>query len=294
MSCFLSIIAGSFESKCKDMKRILCPTDFSPAANNAAEYAAKLAQKTNAELALIHVLSLPLVYDDVTTIGVLKLYEEKIKEEKNQLQTLCAALKEEFKINCSCEDDVYTIGGALENKTAGHQSTDLVVMGTNGADTLYQFYYGSTSYRTTKNLDCPVLIIPMDYAYKDISQVVFASGYRPGDELLLQQLKQFLADFSPQLCVLHVSEKDTLVSNEIYHTFCNLTEEFLGYNHHLEFKRIVNEDESQAIEKFMLGSDADLLSVCAEHHGFLYRLFHKNLIKKLTAIADFPILIFHK
>lgn len=276
------------------MKKILCPTDFSPAANNAAEYAAQLSKKTGAELTLIHVLSLPVIYDDYTTVGALKAYEEKIAAEKKELQDYCDALNKEYKIQCRCDHEFYSVEAAMREKTEDTQQSDLVVMGTNGADTLYQFYFGSKSYRTAKSLHCPILIVPEDYKYRDIQYIIFASGYRQGDEFLLQQLKQFLSDFNPRLGILHVSERDTLVSQEVYHSFCNFVDDFLAYSQKIEFSRIINEDEAQSIVTFMNNTNADLLSLCMEQHSFLYRLFHKNLIKKLTSYADYPILIFHK
>jgi hypothetical protein len=42
----------------KDMKKILCPTDFSETAHNAIAYAAKLAKATNCELTLLNVQSM--------------------------------------------------------------------------------------------------------------------------------------------------------------------------------------------------------------------------------------------
>jgi len=41
------------------MKRILVPTDFSPAAENATAYAAQLARQIEASLVLLHVYQLP-------------------------------------------------------------------------------------------------------------------------------------------------------------------------------------------------------------------------------------------
>lgn len=49
------------------MKDILCPTDFSPAAQNAIAYAAKLAQVVEGNVTLFHVQSV----FDVTPASVL-------------------------------------------------------------------------------------------------------------------------------------------------------------------------------------------------------------------------------
>ena len=52
------------------MNTIIVPTDFSPAADNAAEYAAKLAQRLNASVLLLHVYQLPVPMTDYPVLMV--------------------------------------------------------------------------------------------------------------------------------------------------------------------------------------------------------------------------------
>ena len=47
------------------MKTILVATDFSPAALNAANYAADMALAINADILLLHVYQIPVVYLEV-------------------------------------------------------------------------------------------------------------------------------------------------------------------------------------------------------------------------------------
>ena len=276
------------------IKKILCPTDFSKASNNAVEYAVKMAIKTNAEITLTHVLSLSEIYDNFTTFGMLNDYAVKRNEAEEKLKDYSNQVLAEFHIPCD-----YSIGSVYNEsfpneKTTDAKPYDLIISGTNGADNMNQFYFGSNSYRISKNADIPTLIVPVDCTFRDLNQLVFASGYLKGDTLMIEQLKNFMHDFNPSLTVLHVSEKDTAVSQEVYHSFRHLAEETFDFNQKINFQRIVDKDEAAAIEKFMHESTADVLAVCMEEHSFLYRLFHKSLIKKLASYADFPVLVFHK
>ena len=73
-----------------------------------------------------------------------------------------------------------------------------------------------------------------------------------------------------------------------------MTGETLKYDKEINFNRVISENEADSIETFMTKTEADLLAVYFEEHGFLYRMFHESLIKKLTSYANFPVLILHK
>ncbi len=277
--------------------KILCPTDFSSAATNGIEYAAKLAQKMNATLTLLNVQ--PLYINEGVNLfagGELESMQEAKVSEKI-LDDICLDIKKTF--NLSCSHEVIPTLSSFE-KIVDDESWkfNLIVIGTNGADNLYQFYFGTHSFRLAKKTKCPVLIVPENSSYEDISNVVFASGYIKGDELLLQQLKQFIAQLTTaadlKLQVLHISENDTPVSREVYHSFCNLTEEVLGNDQVTAFERIVNKKAVEGIENYMNKIQFGILAVCMEEHGFLYRIFNENLVNKLTAFPNYPVLVFHK
>ena len=76
------------------MKKILCPTDFSDAANDAVAYAAKLCHATGAALTLLHVQSL----FDVTAVFQQK--EKMLMLAKEELEAQSRQVAKTFKISC--------------------------------------------------------------------------------------------------------------------------------------------------------------------------------------------------
>jgi len=273
--------------------KILCPTDFSSAATNGIEYAAKLAQKMNATLMLLNVQRLYLAEGVNLFAGGEPESVTEAKVADKMLEDVSRDINKSFKVSCSHE--IIPTMSFYEKAIADEAGKyNLTVIGTNGADGAYEFYFGSNSFRVARNTLSPVLIVPEECEFKEITNVVFASDYNTGDELLLQQLKEFTIAFAPQLHVLHISNKNTEVSKEVYRSFCNLTEEALDYDRKIEFKRIVAEDAADAIDDYMHQTNADILATYFQPHGILYRMFHQNLIKKITSNADFPMLIFHK
>ncbi len=276
------------------VKKILCPTDFSAAANNAVEYAACLAKKTGAKLTLMHVDPVPFLLLEDMNNSVMIAYEKSREENLNQIKDQCLEVNKTFGITCDYNLDSINLEQAVALKTENGKLCYLIVIGTNGIDNLSQFYFGTNSYLVANKVECPTLIVPEGCEYKEIANVVFASDYNAEDELFLQQLKDFMENYNPHLYVLHISRKDSPVSEEIYHSFCNLTNEALEYNEQIEFKRTVNEDVEDGINNFIHGTQVDLLAMSINHHGFLYRLFHRDIIRNITSVSNLPVLLFHK
>src|ERR1035437_6060072 len=209
--------------------RILCPTDFSSAATNGIEYAAKLSQKMNASLVLLNVQRL-YYHEGITMFAggeFESVHEAKISSK--MLDDICNDINKMFKVSCSHQ--VISTMGRYANAIADEANEyNLTVIGTNGVDNTYEFYFGSHSFHVAKNTYSPTLIVPLKCSYKEINNVVFASDYNKGEDLLLQQLKEFTGTFKPKLHVLHISKKDSEVGKEIFHSFRNLTEEALNYD----------------------------------------------------------------
>lgn len=274
--------------------KILCPTDFSSTSTNAIEYAAKYAKQTGASLTLLHVQPVYVSEGVNYFSGGDRVSMTEFKDAADQLGDICANVTSVFNVPCSFEN-VTTVSEGVE-KTISDESGnyDLTIIGTNGADKMSQFYFGSHSYRIAKKEAGPVMIVPEGCEFNGILNLAFASDCHIGDSILLEQLKKFTDAFNPQVRAVYVSEKDTALSREVYEAFCTLTAETLNYEGNITFERIIHENKAEAIENFVNKTHADLLALYMEKHSFIYNLFHESIVKKLTSYASFPILVFHK
>ena len=64
------------------MKTIIVPTDYSPAATNAVNYAADMALAIKADLLLVHIYQLPVAVADVPLALISVEDMQKVEEEK--------------------------------------------------------------------------------------------------------------------------------------------------------------------------------------------------------------------
>lgn len=276
------------------IKKIICPTDFSDAANNAAEYAAKLAQVLNAEVLLVNVERiLPVAAVVSLGSGIDSNARENALLASRKLKEMSDEMNKTFKISTNYEVDITAKSLATALSSLGKKNT-MIVMGTNGADNLSQFYFGTNTYNLIKKAECPVLLVPENYSYGTYKNILYAFPYEEKGRQALNQFYEFFKNFNTQITFLHVSKKDSEISQDVFRAVKEEVEQYFDGKHRLEFKRSFSDDISDAIDSFIQEYPADLLVMAARHRNVIESIFKKrSLLAKLSVIASYPILVFH-
>ncbi|MHB8868538.1 MAG: universal stress protein [Thermoleophilia bacterium] len=139
-------------------RRILVPSDGSEHALRAVRVAAGLAERFEAEVVLLTVVSVPQALVMVAGIGD-SVVEEYV--ETTGREALATALEVFAARRLGVEVKV-EIGAAAEEivRQAHETGADLVVMGKRGLGEIRGLLLGSVSDRVTHGLSVPVLLIP--------------------------------------------------------------------------------------------------------------------------------------
>jgi nucleotide-binding universal stress UspA family protein len=139
-------------------RRILVPSDGSEHALRAVRTAADLAERFDAEVVLLTVVSVPQALVMLAGIGD-DVVEEYI--EKTGREALASAL-EEFAAHRVGVEVKVEVGAAAEQivRQAHETGADLVVMGKRGLGEIRGLLLGSVSDRVTHGLSVPVLLVP--------------------------------------------------------------------------------------------------------------------------------------
>jgi nucleotide-binding universal stress UspA family protein len=272
------------------MKKILCPTDFSETAYAAIAYAAKLAKATGCTLTLLHVKSV-FDYSFAEITDTKHVASVQVAE---RLETLSREVSEIFKISCDAEV-VSKIGklSSVINDVA--KDYDLIVMGSNGAEDLYQFFSGSNTYNAIVKSNTPLLLIPEGYTYSEINTMVYAYDYLRERNLPLTRLVPFLKAANCRLTVLQVMEEayskeaeDDLM--ELQFIIRNLHGDDLNF----AYDTIRSAEIAQSINSYILRNQPDALALCSVHRNLIERIFHKSIIKNISSVCNYPVYIFHQ
>ncbi len=171
------------------MKKILVPTDFSKPAMIAAEVAADIAKKANAELIFLHVAE-EAVGNSMNVEGQVtadsrweeKLYTMKLIEKaKKQM----AKLVEDTKFDGIKVKQELRLGSPYHgmNTIITEKKVDLVVMGTAGRSDLEQMIIGSNTEKVVRMSHCPVLTMHSKPASKDFKDIVYATSMDKDEEV---------------------------------------------------------------------------------------------------------------
>jgi nucleotide-binding universal stress UspA family protein len=143
------------------MKRIVCATDFSAAAEVAERQAARLAGVLGAELVLLHVASeAPLWSETLYTPQVRAVFEGQRRWAADALAKRTTALA----VEGIAARGVVKVGVPWEVivGTARDEQADMIVMGTHGRTGLDRMLLGSVAERVVRRAPCPVMTLRPD------------------------------------------------------------------------------------------------------------------------------------
>jgi nucleotide-binding universal stress UspA family protein len=270
------------------MKHILCPTDFSKVADNAIVFAAKLSKRLNATLHLINFQLL----SELTPEEALMGRDLNLHAAQQTIDERALEVSRVFKISCYGEAtaSVASLSGELTKESADY---DLVVMGTNGADSFFQHLFGSSTYQFINKSRVAVLVVPEGCEYRDIRKVVYAFDYWRSDELVLARVVSFCEILGSELVILQIMEASfSAKADSELKQLQSLIIDTYGHRLPITFEVVHNDDVTDAINTVVLKSSADMLSLCTHHHGLAGGLFHKSVVRALTNKASYPVLAF--
>ncbi|MBW1988619.1 MAG: universal stress protein [Deltaproteobacteria bacterium] len=140
------------------IRTILCPTDFSPAAQAAVDEAGDLAKSFSAELVLVHVVAPLPAGPSYGSLNVPEFLMELHKEADKRLTELAKKLT-----GAGIKSRHRVLDGVPYEKiveTAKKEKADMVVISTHGRTGVRRMVFGSVAEKVLKLAPCPVLVVP--------------------------------------------------------------------------------------------------------------------------------------
>src|SRR5580765_7708170 len=159
------------------MKSIVVPTDFSPTAYNAAQYAMGLASQMHADKIILYNAYQQYIADDpmMVTIAIQDTTElRKISEDG--LAHMLETLKENVPaaITTECVSDYNTVTNGILEVCREHDA-ELIIMGITGASgKLDEVVIGSNALDVSRRSLIPVIIVPTNAAFSPVKKILLA------------------------------------------------------------------------------------------------------------------------
>ncbi|MFI5138609.1 MAG: universal stress protein [Sphingobacteriales bacterium] len=279
------------------MKNILVLTDFSEVADNAAEYAVKLAAASRGHLILFHAIKVPDASSvaPVTEHGGHKV--DQVAEALAKLEITAKKLRNvlqvepDFHLKISLFTQTGNFDNFIEKFVADHH-IDLIIMGARQSNDFPGFLFGNNIRGVVDAAPCPILLIHHRVSYRPVKHIFYVTDLRYCDLNTLAVLTKFAAPLKSHISLLHAGSdglpallnkeaaaifRDTIVSNINYGQ--------LNYydNHRMDAQAAIGE----VIEK----KGMDILATAHKKYHFFNHLFRKNLERNIAVFTQIPILI---
>lgn len=264
--------------------KILVPTDFSKNALNAARFAAEFAKVNNAEITLINAYQLK-----YTTASVFIDFDDSAKEiSKEDLLESQSILSKEYPnltINATLE-----LGGLDAVIESLRDEYDFVVMGTKGRTGLEAVLIGSETAKVIGNTTIPVLAIPSDATYSELSKIFIALDLKETLNRKEVDLIDGLTAEDKDLHLFHNYHDALEISTQ---EESDLIKKFQGYfpGQVVALDMKFNTSSLDSIEEAINEFQPQLVVAKAKHRNLLQSLFHRSVTERLSYHAKQPLLV---
>ena len=194
------------------LQKILFPTDFSRCAEQALAHAVFLAEKYDAEIHVLHVVTL---FNDQPSIisNEITETEETIRKlediaEKQLDKVVDAEDSNDMKIITATKREVSAAPAILEY--ASDNNIDLIVMGTHGRRGLGHLLLGSAAEEVVRLAACPVFTIrelKVPKPVMKVNNILVPVDFSNYSKSALSYASEIALSYNAQLQVLHIIEE---------------------------------------------------------------------------------------
>ncbi len=279
------------------MKRLLVPTDFSPASDRALDFAIMMAEELNAEILFLHAYDFPnadpfdpaYIYGS-SVAGPVDLDSDQRKIIETQLAKYCDYVARETENRVLC-DYLSAAGVHIDELVATLENPEdtIVIMGTRGHNPGDDILIGSNAARMIEKSPVPVIVVPRGATLSSLKEVVYASSLMEGDIGPLQLLTEILKAFDANLHIIHIEKVIDREDVDVLNGYQEIVQDHIDYPK-ITFALVSGDDVIERINEYAREVDASMVAMLSERRG---GLFHKSLSKEMIFHTRVPLMVFH-
>lgn len=271
------------------MKTILVATDFSPAAKNAVNYAADMALAIGADLFILNIFQVPVVYSEAPIVMNLDGMEKTVEKELNEIKDQMIRSRRQ-KLNIKTEVRIGNFYPELKN-VCEEINPYVVVMGSQGTTAAERIFFGGHAVHAMKQLEWPLITVPPAATFSKMKQICLACDFdKIKDTIPVDEIKMLVRDFNAVLHILNTGKEDKY-DPEIVFQAGVLKEMLAPVNPEYHF--ISNDNVDQNIMEFAEKNHIDLLIVLPKRYGLLEKITHNSHTKQFVLHSHVPVMSLH-
>ena len=279
------------------MKKLLIPVDFSGPSDNAATFAADLANsRAYDEIILAANLYVPIFEQIIPSPDLLQVTTADIQQKKKQIREQLEALKQEIMNRLTRNSVVRFIISDLPLVRAilqqvRDENPALVIIGSNNYGATDDSMLGRQLIELAKVIPVPVLIVPPKSSYRVVDDILVAGEFK---SLACMDPLKILGKMSqgrhPRLLLLNVdASRGNLLADVSSATKDAISDLLKGFDYTLY--NLADKDILQGVLTFSDDKGVQLIIALPGRHSFLYHLTHQNIQHGIWLNARKPVLI---
>jgi nucleotide-binding universal stress UspA family protein len=264
-----------------ETNKVIVPTDFSAAAENATRYGVELAKYLGGGLELVHVLN---PATDLNTGYMIDPGIESVKRKK--LEEICNKIGSDSEVNVSSK---FILGFPIEEITRlSKESEVLLVVGSTGESDVLEKVFGSVASHLARRSQAPVLIVPKEASFRPFQEVVYASNDPGMDYRISSLVKNFVSHFECRLHSIHIVQKDQYPEWQMRSIFGESDQ-----IPELKIGHLSDLNVAEGLNKYCEQENADLLILTTQQRSFWRTIVHSSITREMALHPHLPLLVLH-
>lgn len=276
------------------MKTLLYATDCSKHDVETLKYAYKMSTILQIKLIVLHVYDIPPIR--VSTIRPRKLMQNAAAEENLEvLKQYCSKHLNDIVTNTSVKFEVQeniSVSEGILTKIK-ELAPDMLLVGMKDEHTARGLFSGSIAKALIEKVSCPLLIVPNTKPFKTIKAILYATDFEEGDIFALEKLVEIARPFMAKIKIVHIPTEHLSAGKDRMEWFKEMLHQKITYEN-IDLQMIFYDTVYEGLRSQIEKSKADIVALLErEKHGFLKKLFHKDVIKKMESNITIPMLSFN-
>lgn len=268
------------------MKSIIVATDFSASAEQATDYAARLCQRLQASLVLVHTYQMPVTMSDMPVMMV-SAEELKNSAEKSLMQSKDAILQMFPDLAVQVEARMGDLVDEI-NSLCDEMTPVAVVIGSKGYTGLERLLFGNTSMSVVRHCRFPVITLSAEGPARLPQKAALATDLKNIDSMPADRVMNILQALGARLHIIHVAAGDEKVPDA---TKASL--EMMFQPIHEGFTTIKDEEVVDGVNRFIYQHGIDMLIVMPQEHNLFEKVFFRLHTEGLIESTQIPVMAIH-
>lgn len=276
------------------MLKLIVPTDFSPNAARAIDYAVQLARSGKAEIMVVHA-SERLSNPGMEAGLPLAEYNQQIAENAfANLGLIKKSIEDTEHINVKTELYTGSVADAVV-AAAKDNNADIIIMGTMGINSIRDSLFGTNTSAVIAASPVPVIAIPLEYEWSTPRNFLLAVNNFKEAEAAAGPVFELARIFSAAVRLVVFTDEEEATASDFMADAMAIKETEEKLRHYFPDIVISGEHLSgkyfeESINRYTLETHTDMLAMITHKRSVLGTIFNRSMTRKMSYHTKVPLL----